>query len=75
MTVMETLRRDPRVKEVWSEKATDDGYWVGLKKGFADMAFDPHTPFHTIHEWTWEKIRSRMRDVKPCNCSECREQP
>jgi hypothetical protein len=65
------LKDDPRVKEIWDESNTGDGYWVNLKDGFADMEYDPFYPNHVIHEWTAAKVLSRMKDVKPCVCEEC----
>lgn len=72
MTTIERLNKDPRVYEAWSEKSSGDGYWVTLKTGFADMGFDPWEPTHTIHEWTIKDILIRMRDVKPCQCRDCK---
>jgi hypothetical protein len=73
MTIKDQISKDPRVASVWDESGTDDGYWVNLKSGFADLSNDPHQPTHTIHEWNWSDIQRRMRDVKPCVCKECLE--
>ena len=71
MKTLERLKSDPRVESVWDESGTDDGYWVNLRPGFADLAHDPMYPTHTIHEWTIKRVKDRMRDVRECNCKEC----
>lgn len=71
MKTIERLKSDKRVKSAWSETDSGDGYWVMLKAGFADLAFDPHYPTHTIHEWTIKDLLSRMKQVEPCRCKEC----
>lgn len=71
MKTLLKLKGDPRVKDAWSEQDSGDGYWVDLKVGFADMAFDPWQPSHTIHEPTIKRLLGRMRGVRPCNCKDC----
>lgn len=64
MTTLDRLNLNARVKEAWDEG--EDGYWVALKRGFADIGFDPGQPTHTIHEWTVKAVPRRMRNVRPC---------
>ena len=72
MKIKERLQNDPRVVSVWDESGdNDDGYWVNLKPGFADLSDDPWQPTHTIHEWSWTDIQRRITDVKPCKCKDC----
>lgn len=70
-TSWKAVKSDPRVKEAWSEQDSDDGFWVTLKPGFADMAFDPHNPRHTIHEFTIREILSAIKEVRECKCESC----
>jgi len=62
----------PFVQSFWDE-GEEDGFWVNLKNGFADMKFDPCQPTHTIHEWEIKEVKRRMKDVRPCKCKECLE--
>lgn len=72
-TTIQRLNKRADVKEAWSEGGKEeDGYWVTLAPGFADLSFDPWQPTHTIHEWTVARVLSRMKDVRPCDCEECK---
>mgnify|MGYP001618742179 CR=1 FL=1 len=65
------LKTDPRIDSVWDETGSDDGYWVNLKIGYADLKFDPGQPTHTIHEWDLKSIRARLKYVGRCKCKDC----
>jgi hypothetical protein len=67
------VKSRPSCQRCLSETGTDDGYWVMLKNGYADLMFDPCQPTHTIHEWSLRVVLQRMRDVKPCSCKDCKE--
>ena len=65
------IQSDPRVAEAWSEG--EDGYWVSLKAGLADLKHDPHYPHHTIHEWKVKDLNERLTYVDRCFCKDCEE--
>jgi len=73
LTYLSKLATDSRVQDISDERhgPNDDGIWVYLKRGFADMDDDPCQPTHTIHEWSVMDIRRRMLSVKPCQCKDC----
>lgn len=62
------VETDPRVSEAWQDS---DGYWVVLKAGFADHAFDLNC--HSIHEDLVKDVVRRMAGIQICGCSECTE--
>lgn len=66
MTVLDRIRKDPRVQEVTNEG--DDGYWVYLKDGFRDGLSDTHA----VHEWSLKDLRGAFKFVEPCDCSDCK---
>lgn len=66
------IHSDPRVAEAWSEQANEDGYWILLKPGFADLDYDRFQPRHCIHEWTVRDVLLSMSGVRRCECSDCK---
>ena len=65
MKVIERIKNDPRVTEVWNEG--EDGWWVMLKTGYICGNSDTHA----VHEWSLKSLWSSFRTVKPCNCKDC----
>lgn len=47
---------------------TDDGYWFYIRAGFC---CDASAALHTIHEDTLAQCEKCMREIEPCDCSEC----
>lgn len=77
MKTWKNVKEDPRVQLAYAD---EDGAWIELNIGFADLSFDPLSPTHTIHEWNDEgdndeAKRAAMRrfysDVRPCTCKDC----
>jgi hypothetical protein len=60
------IAKDPRVESAWDEG--EDGLWFSLKAGFR-LRIDGT---HGAHEVTGEDLRTKLREVEPCNCPECR---
>lgn len=65
------IQKDHRVAEAWNED--EDGYWVSLKPGLADLKHDKHYPHHIIHEWDIESLNERLKFVERCFCKDCQE--
>jgi len=66
MTILEQLRKDPRISEVWSEAGTGDGFWANLKTGWACDGV------HALHEWTRADLRAAAKRIEPCSCPDCK---
>jgi len=73
LMTLNQIRNDKRVADFSNETANEDGYFVSLQAGFADMGYDPHQPTHEINEYKAKDLSRRMKDVRPCNCKECTE--
>jgi hypothetical protein len=43
-----------------------DGYWINLRKGWQ------WEECHAVHEWNVRDALASFRDVKPCDCGNCR---
>lgn len=65
MKVIERIKNDPRVSEVWNEG--EDGWWVTLKIGF--MCRDSEC--HAVHEWNLRDLWTAFKSVAPCRCKDC----
>lgn len=62
MKSLAQIRKDPRVHLAYRD---NDGFWIELASGFADVVFDPHQPTFTIAENDWPAAAARMKWVKP----------
>lgn len=71
LMTLNQIRNDNRVADFSNETGNDDGYFVSLHAGFADMGYDPHRPTHEINEYQVKDLSRRMKDVRPCTCKEC----
>jgi len=60
------------VREMDDETSTDEGFWIYLNRGFADLLFDPFHPSHVIHEDTKREAIRRLSDVTKCTCPQCK---
>jgi len=69
MNIIERIKNDPRVKEVWNEG--EDGWWVALKTGFICGISETHA----VHEWSPKSLWASFKTVKPCNCQDCKPKP
>ena len=49
-----------------------DGIWLDLRRGWRAGLCD-YT--HTLHEYSAREIVSAFREVHPCDCEECVQQP
>jgi hypothetical protein len=65
MKVIERIRKDPRVSEVWNEG--EDGWWVMLKPGHICGNSDTHA----CHEWDVKTLARTFKTVRPCQCKDC----
>lgn len=72
MKVLEKIRADKRVEEVYSEHGNmdrnRDDWWIHLRAGWCS---DPET--HLIHQQTLTDCYEELRRVQPCDCKECTE--
>ena len=68
MTVIERIKKDPRVKSISDERAAGDGFWVYLHYGYYGYEWSSHI----IHEDSPSACLSYLRDVRPCDCPECK---
>jgi len=67
-----------KVDEGWSE---DDGFnenggwahWVYLKPGWCNYLGDPWGGLHTIHECTVKDVLAYLKEVRPCDCGQCKK--
>lgn len=69
MGIVERIRKDPRVHDVWNEGV--DGWWVSLNPGYMCLDSD----CHAVHEWTLTALRRSFKSVVKCNCKDCVKQP
>ncbi|MCH8860717.1 MAG: hypothetical protein IH843_06245 [Thaumarchaeota archaeon] len=65
MKTLQDIKNDFRVHSVSDERNNGDGYFVYLKGGFKDYAFDPFEAVSTIHEQTIKLLIERFRGVRP----------
>lgn len=61
------ILKHPAVDFISDERASGDGIWVELKKGYIDSSSD----VHAIHEDTVKEIMDRLPAVTECKCKEC----
>ena len=67
-TILKAIANNPKVLagEFWHDS---DGYWLPLADGWKCWLSD----CHTIHEHTVAEVLGAIKEVGPCDCSECQK--
>jgi hypothetical protein len=79
--VEQQVRRHTLVSEISDERYGEtgpdtDGIWAYLKKGYCngeEHRCSAGGCCHVVHEWSWSDVAKRLRDVRKCNCDDCRD--
>ena len=74
MSVIDKIKNHKAVHSISDERNSDSGIWVYLKDGYHTGIYDNYYDrLHQIHEDTWTECFKALRDVKPCDCPDCRK--